>query len=41
MWGGLVVILPVVTTIGAVLGALVGGEIELAIRIKYPMDYGV
>ena len=36
MWGGIFVIVPVVTAIFAIFGALIGGGVEYVIRLKYP-----
>ena len=38
-WGRVFVIVPVATALFAIIGALLGGAIEFAIRLKYPTDY--
>jgi hypothetical protein len=40
-WGGAFVIIPVSAAIFAILGALIGGAIEFALRMKYPTDYEI
>jgi asparagine N-glycosylation enzyme membrane subunit Stt3 len=38
-WGGIFVIVPVCAAVFGVLGALIGGAIEGAIRLRHPFDY--
>lgn len=38
-WGGVFVIVPVMTAIFALFGALLGGAAEFLIRMRYPADY--
>ena len=38
-WGGAFVIVPVTSAVFGVVGALVGGTIEFAIRLRHPLDY--
>lgn len=38
-WGGAFIIVPVTTAVFGVLGALAGGAIEFAIRLRHPIDY--
>ena len=38
-WGGVFVVVPVATALFATIGALLGGAIEFAIRLRNPTDY--
>jgi outer membrane lipoprotein SlyB len=38
-WGGVFVIVPVCTAVFGIAGALIGGAIEGAIRLRHPLDY--
>lgn len=40
-WGGVFIIVPVSTAIFAIVGALIGGAIEFAVRMKHPTDYEI
>jgi hypothetical protein len=39
MWGGVFVIVPLVTALFGLAGALIGGAIEVALRLKWPLNY--
>ena len=38
-WGGVFVIVPVMTAVFALFGALLGGAAEFLIRMRHPADY--
>jgi hypothetical protein len=38
-WGAVFAIVPVATAVFAIIGALLGGAIEFAIRLRNPTDY--
>ena len=40
-WGGIFVIVPVGAAVLGILGALLGGAIEGALRLRYPNDYEI
>ena len=40
-WGGVFIIVPVMTGIFALLGALLGGAAEFLIRMRDPLDYEI
>jgi len=39
MWGSTLIIVPVMTAIFAIVGALLGGAAELLIRMRHPADF--
>lgn len=41
MWGGIFVIVPVTTGIFGIVGALIGGALEFAARMKWPPDFEI
>jgi len=40
-WGGVFIIVPVMTGIFALLGALLGGAAEFLIRMRHALDYEI
>ena len=38
-WGGVFVFVPVFTVVFGTIGAIIGGAIEVAIRLRNPADY--
>ena len=39
MWGGVFIIVPLVTALFGFAGALIGGAVEVGLRLKWPSDY--